>query len=235
MNKGHIVIKRSITATFFVALFFFSYENIHHTASAQSINTGRSKDDVKTIKIGKQEWMQTNLDVSRFRNGDSIPEAKTNDEWVNAYANETPAWSYYTLDPDNEKTYGKLYNWYAVNDPRGLAPAGWHIPTDAEWVQLTAYLGGSGVAGTKLKSTSGWFREGNGTNESGFGALPGGARNFDGHFFYIGEAGYWWSSTERSNSHAWPFFLNFINGSVERSTTIFYSKGLGMSVRLLKD
>lgn len=108
----------------------------------------------QTITIGTQVWMTKNLDVATFRNGDSIPQAKTNEEWVNAGINKQPAWCYYDNDPANGAKYGKLYNWYAVNDPRGLAPVGYHIPSDAEWTKLGDFLGSD--AGTKMKSKSGW-------------------------------------------------------------------------------
>jgi uncharacterized protein (TIGR02145 family) len=108
----------------------------------------------KSVKIGTQTWMTENLNVSTFRNGDPIPEAKTNEEWEKAGKEGKPAWCYYKNDPKNGAKYGKLYNWYAVNDPRGLAPVGWHIPTDAEWITLENQLGED--AGKKIKSTSGW-------------------------------------------------------------------------------
>ena len=108
----------------------------------------------KSVKIGTQTWMTENLNVSTFRNGDPIPQAKSNEEWDLADENKQPAWCYYENDPKNGNKYGKLYNWYAVNDPRGLAPAGWHIPTDAEWTTLENQLGDD--AGKKMKSTSGW-------------------------------------------------------------------------------
>ncbi len=108
------------------------------------------------VKIGKQVWMIKNLDVDTFRNGDAIPEAKTDEEWVRAGEESKPAWCYYENDPKNGKKYGKLYNWYAVVDPRGLAPKGWHIPSDAEWSSLINYLGGNEIAGKKMKSKHGW-------------------------------------------------------------------------------
>jgi uncharacterized protein (TIGR02145 family) len=108
----------------------------------------------QTVTIGTQVWMTKNLDVSVFRNGDPIPQAKTDAEWEAAGKNKQPAWSYYDNDPANGTKYGKLYNWYAVNDSRGLAPAGYHIPSDEEWGQLTDFLGSE--EGKKMKSTSGW-------------------------------------------------------------------------------
>lgn len=128
----------------------------------------------KIVKIGNQVWMAENLNTSHYLNGDSIPQVQDKAEWV---ALTTGAWCYYQNDAENGKTYGKLYNWYAVNDPRGLAPEGWHIPTDAEWIALIDYLGGTNVAGGKMKQigTVHWISPNLGaTNESGFSALPGG-------------------------------------------------------------
>jgi len=115
-----------------------------------------SKGPFKNVTIGTQVWMTKNLDVSTFRNGDVIPQASTDEAWEAAGINKQPAWCYYDNDPANGTKYGKLYNWYAVNDPRGLAPAGYHIPTDAEWTVLTEYLGDENIAGKKMKTTSGW-------------------------------------------------------------------------------
>jgi uncharacterized protein (TIGR02145 family) len=119
---------------------------------AQTSQTGSNK----SVQIGTQTWTTENLNVSTFRNGDPIMEAKTNEEWEQAGENKQPAWCYYENDPKNGAKYGKLYNWFAVNDPRGLAPAGFHIPTDAEWTILSTFLGGESTAGKKMKSLSGW-------------------------------------------------------------------------------
>jgi uncharacterized protein (TIGR02145 family) len=177
--------------------------------------------------------MTKNLDVSNFRNGDPIPEAKTNEEWVKAGENEQPAWCYYDNNPANGAKYGKLYNWYAVNDSRGLAPTGYHIPSDAEWTTLENFLGGD--AGKKMKSTNGWNDQGNGTNSSGFNGLPGGLRSFNGakkSFGSIGYFGFWWSSTESGTGTAWMRDLDCINGNVTRRD---YFKPIGFSVRCLRD
>jgi uncharacterized protein (TIGR02145 family) len=114
----------------------------------------------QTVTIGTQVWMTKNLDVTKFRNGDPIPEANTVEEWVKAGENKQPAWCYYENNPANGTKYGKLYNWYAVNDPRGLAPVGYHVPSDAEWTRLKDFLGSD--AGKKIKNTSGWnsYKEG---------------------------------------------------------------------------
>jgi len=181
------------------------------------------------LTIGKQVWMTQNLDVDKFRNGEVIQEAKTEGEWEDAYQ---PAWCYYNNDPANGAKYGKLYNWYAVNDPRGLAPKGWHVPTDAEWTILTDYLGGVEKAGAKMKSKNGWYDNGNVTNSSAFSGLPGGNRTNNGAFDGIGFLGYWWSSTEDGTNDAWNRLLNYYNGGVSRS---FGGKEYGFSVRCLRD
>jgi uncharacterized protein (TIGR02145 family) len=185
---------------------------------------------------GNQEWMTENLNVDKFRNGDPIPEAKTDEEWEKAGDNREPAWCYYDNDPANGEKYGKLYNWYAVNDPRGLAPKGWHVPSDEEWTTLTDHLGGENVAVTKMKSTSGWGDNGdessNGTNESRFSGLPGGSRNYIGAFFSSGIIGNWWSSTEADTDFAWSLNLGYYGGDVGRDGS---DKASGFSVRCLRD
>jgi len=108
----------------------------------------------KTVTIGTQVWMKENLNVSSFRNGDPIPEAKTEEEWKKACENKQPAWCYYENKATNGAKYGKLYNWYAVNDSRGLSPQGFHVPSDSEWTTLGEFLGAD--AGKKMKSKSGW-------------------------------------------------------------------------------
>jgi uncharacterized protein (TIGR02145 family) len=192
--------------------------------------------DFKTVKIGKQEWAAENLNVSNFRNGDAIPEAKNNEDWINAYENGKPVWCYYNYDPQNGKKYGKLYNWFVVKDSRGLAPAGWHIPTDAEWIQLMTFLGGDNfnLANKKMKTTTGWDNKyvGNGTNESGFSGLPGGTVNYEGNFYGIGRYGLWWSSTEESTINSWVKFLRPPISDTHRRYDRIEN---GFSVRCVKD
>jgi uncharacterized protein (TIGR02145 family) len=193
----------------------------------------------QTVTIGNQVWTTKNLDVSTFRNGDPIPQAKTDAEWETAGNNKQPAWCYYDNDPANGAKYGKLYNWYAVNDSRGLAPSGYHIPSDAEWTQLTDFLGSE--ASKKMKSTSGWesYTSGGsktcpnckGTNSSGFSGLPGGYRSYVGPFDEVGKYGYWWSSSE-GDDFAWYRFLGYDGGNVPRDGL---GKVLGLSVRCLRD
>lgn len=187
--------------------------------------------NAQTVTIGKQVWTSKNLNVSKFMNGDDIPEAKTYEEWKMAGDLKRPAWCYYDNDPKNSAIYGKLYNWFAVNDPRGLAPKGFHIPSDAEWTILTNYLGGNGVAATKMKSASGWSENGNGTNSSSFSGLPGGNRDISGTFKIIGRFGCWWSSTENS-ADALSRYLSYGNGNVASNSR---NKRYGFSVRCLRN
>ena len=192
-----------------------------------------NKGPIKGVAIGTQVWMTKNLDVAKFRNGDPIPEAKSEEAWARAGNANQPAWCYYDNNPANGTKYGKLYNWHAVNDPRGLAPEGYHVPTDAEWKVLTDYLGGVSEAGTKMKSASGWNNNGNGTNASKFAGLPGGDRDYDYYdctFNNVGKYGNWWSSTEYSTSNAWLRYLYY--GSDVRTS---YNKEAGLSVRCVKD
>ena len=188
----------------------------------------------ESIIIGGQEWMLKNLEVTSFRNGDSIPHVESNYDWEDAGENEQPAWCYYDNDPENGKHYGKLYNWYAVNDRRGLAPEGWIIPSFEDWDNLIEFLGGSGVAGGKLKQigTTLW-KEPNGgaTNFSGFSGLPGGDRYEGGMFSMIGQNGYWWSSSEFNSNLSNLLTLNFNHFNVSRNSSF---KKSGFSVRCIK-
>ena len=184
------------------------------------------------VKIGKQIWMTKNLDVSIFRNGDIIRHASTKQEWLDAAGRGEGAWCYYDHDPKNGAIYGKLYNWYAVKDSRGLAPKGYHIPNDAEWTVLAEFLGGEYVAGEKLKSTSGWANGGNGDNSSGFNGLPGGGCSGYGDFGDTTVYGYFWSSSEGNAGDAWYRSLFSYNTGVVRN---FNGKNSGLSVRCLRD
>ena len=185
-----------------------------------------------TVTIGNQQWMRENLDVLTYRNGDIIPQVTDPTAWA---ALTTGAWCYYNNDVANGAIYGKLYNWYAVNDPRGLAPTGWHVPSDAEWTTLETTLGGAAVAGGKMKTTgtTSWTTPNTGaTNESGFAGLPGGYRNYNGSFFSVGSSGYWWSSSENGTVDAWYRYLGYNVGGITRSNDYKLS---GCSVRCLRD
>lgn len=189
----------------------------------------------KTVKIGKQIWMAENMNESTYRNGDSIPQVQDAVKWCEL---GTGAFCYYENKAANGAKYGKLYNWYAVNDPRGLAPKGWHIPNDAEWKQLTDYLGGENEAGTKLKSNSGWNeyegKNGNGNNSSGFAGLPGGFRDFFGPFHSMGCCSSWWSSTEE-NMNSRNGIFRFLSYNCKNVFKDNFTKRRGISVRCIKD
>ena len=185
------------------------------------------------VNICSQLWMSKNLDVSIYRNGDPIPRVDNSTTWAGL---TTGAYCYYNNDSATyAAVYGKLYNWYAVNDPRGLVPVGWHVPTDAEWTTLETCLGGSSVAGGAMKETgtAHWVSPNTGaTNSSGFLGLPGGWRGSNGTFYEIGRNGYWWSSTEYDTMYAKVVNL-FYNGS--SFGMVVFTKGYGFSVRCLRD
>jgi uncharacterized protein (TIGR02145 family) len=190
---------------------------------------------VTTVPIGNQVWMHENLNVSRYRNGDPIRYAGSNKEWLDAGAKGEGAWCYYNNDSVKSEKYGRLYNWFAVHDPRGLAPAGWHVPSDQEWMVLAKTLGGTNVAGGKMKSTelSIWVTPNVGAdNSSYFSALPGGMRGIDGGFYFAGESAYYWSDSEYTPTVAWYSALNFHLTTLVRSGE---QKIDGMSVRCIKD
>ncbi len=183
----------------------------------------------QNVKIGTQNWTQTNLDVATFRNGDSIQRAQTDVEWKVANMFQEPAWCYYKTETGEVTTYGKLYNWYAVNDSRGLAPAGWHIPTAVEWQTLGEFLGKKN-AGKKMKSMSGWQEE-NGANTSGFSGLPGGRRDDLIGFFSMGSTGQWWCSTGVTTAEA---DCANLTGSLDFLTMLSSTKITGLSIRCVE-
>jgi len=157
------------------------------------------------VKIGNQVWMRENLRVSRYRNGEIIPIVTDYTAWANL---NTGARSWYSNDSTTyEYPYGNLYNWYAVSSNKGICPSGWHVPTDTEWNTLTTYLGGSSIAGGKMKSvgTSYWNSPNtSATNESGFTSLPGGYRLDVGSFYNIRNSAFFWSATESDGSFSVP-------------------------------
>jgi uncharacterized protein (TIGR02145 family) len=196
------------------------------------VNSQQSND----VTIGSQIWMTNNLDVTTFRNGDPIPQARTDEEWEMAAQKMQPAWCYYDDNPYLSPENGKLYNWYAVNDSRGLAPVGYHIPTDTEWTVLVDYLGGEEVAGKKLKSTMKWpdlrGNPANENNESGFSGRPAGEREVSGSFGYINYNCFWWSASIGGNYSAYYRILYHNRLSIGREMSF---KGHGYSVRCLRD
>ena len=182
------------------------------------------------ILIGNQTWTKKNLDVATYRNGDAIPQVQDTSAWANL---TTGAWCYYANNNANGTTYGKLYNWYAVNDPRGLAPNGYHIPTGPEWSQLIDYLGGETIAGNKMMEAgiSHWLSPNTeATNSSGFTGLPGGFLN-NGIFYGISDRAAWWSSSVSNSSTVFCRFLR----SYGIGNFSLFSKRQALSVRCLRD
>lgn len=191
-----------------------------------------SQAEFKTIKIGNQVWMADNLDITNYLNGDPVPEVKSNEEWEK-YGNEKKGcWCYFDNNPLNVR-YGKMYNYYALTDPRLLVPAGWHVPTEAEWVSMIEKLGGGFDAAEKLKNKTGWDGRYNGTNKSGFSALPGGERSYDGKFSSFGTYVAWWSSTPSNDeTAAVQFNIMDSENKIEKWDS---NKGFGFYVRCIKD
>ena len=187
----------------------------------------------QTIQIGDQEWMAENLKVTHYRDGTAIPTGHSDSEWENL---PTGAYCAYDDNESNADTYGYLYNWYAVDDSRNIAPEGWHVPTDDEWTELTNYLGSD--AGSKLAGNADLWNNGDLENNaefgtSGFTALPGGYRISSGSYISMGNGGDFWSSTEGYSFNAWNRILNYGYSGVLR----YYSnsKQDGFSVRCLRD
>ena len=194
----------------------------------------------QTVSIGSQVWMTKNLDVSTFRNGEKIPEAKTEEEWSKAGEEGRPVWCKYPFESTDKGEHGKLYNWYAVNDPRGLAPKGWKIPSEMDWNQLIKFLGGESAAGNKIKSANGWFDGGEGTNESGFNGLPSGYRSDFGEgdigaFYSGGEIGGWWSSSNLETNDLGDAQYFQLYYSSNEAILLHCFKSDGFSVRCIKD
>ncbi len=190
----------------------------------------------KTITIGTQTWMAENLKTTRYRNGDPITYITDNYQWKNAYAG---AYCWYDNDLSNRAVYGALYNYFAVNDSRKIAPVGWHIPSKEEWTTLINYLGGESVAGGKMKETGTtyWLNPNtDASNSSGFNALPGGYRQRGtGIFLYKGSNCFFRTSNEEFESgydSSWHIMLLNQNSTITHS---FAEKTYGFSVRCIKD
>lgn len=186
----------------------------------------------KTVTIGKQVWMKSNLRTTRYNDGTEIPYISGNDAWANT---TTGAYCKYNNSPGLEKTYGKLYNWYAVNDSSKICPTGWHVPSNAEWKTMITFLGGDNLAGEKLKETgiANWEIPNNrATNSSNFTALPGGCRKANGAFSNIKFNGIWWSASVYNSTDAGCWILNYHFSNINNNNT---SKKNAYSVRCIKD
>jgi len=214
--------------------------------SKESSITDIDGNEYKTITIGEQVWMAENLKVTHYRNGNAIPNLTANGDWTST---SSGAYCYYDNSVSNADTYGALYNWYAVNNSRNIAPEGWHVPTDAEWKELEMYLGmsqseaddtgyrdtneGSKLAGNADLWYSGSLESDSEFGYSGFSALPGGCRDYsDGYYNYMRTNGYFWSATESYSNTAWTRNLDYNHSDIGR----YYSvKSYGFAIRCVKD
>ena len=217
---------------------------------SDALETGTVADidgnDYQTVKIGGQWWMAENLKVTRYRNGDAILKVTNSSTWNGLDNLGSGAYCSYNNDDSNVSSLGLLYNWYAVDDSRTIAPVGWHVPTDAELMELEIYLGmGQSDAnrtgfwrgadeGLKLKETgtTHWNSPNNATNESGFSALSSGFRSYSGTFYDMGTTAFYWSSTPSSSSRAW---YRLLNNSLPGVFRYQRKKRNGYSVRCVKN
>ena len=184
------------------------------------------------VAIGDQCWFAENLRTEHYANGDAIPGDLSDGEWSNAAATNLGAQAIYNNDASNLADYGRLYNWYAVDDARGLCPSGWHVPTVGEYTELTDFLGGASVAGSLMKSSPINDPSWDGTNESGFSALAGGYRtNIVGDFGQAGSTGFLWSSSA-NGPHSWYLIME---SGENYADALYFDRRLGFSVRCVRD
>jgi uncharacterized protein (TIGR02145 family) len=191
------------------------------------------------VAIGEQCWFAENLRNTHYANGDAIPGELTDAEWSSTTSGAQTVYGEGSSTCDDElcdevanlEVYGRLYNWYAVDDARGVCPSGWHVPTDGEYTELTDYLGGTSVAGGQMKSSPSDSPNWDGTNSSGFSALPGGSRYNNGNFSSVGDVAYFWSSSP-SGSLAWFRLLYSGGDDVSRDD---YGQRNGFAVRCVRD
>ncbi len=209
----------------------FSGENESYTSSTTGKLTDVDENTYNIVKIGSQWWMAENLRTTKYDSGNNIENITDNTNWQTT---SEGAWSYYDNDSQYNEPYGKLYNWYAVDDQRNICPTGWRAATDEDWTILTDYLGGSEVAGGKLKDkgTTYWNSpNSDATNEVGFTALPGGFRLSSGSFRSMGDFGRWWTSTQSSNDNAFHRHMAYDHAEVYDGSS---GKNMGYSVRCVK-
>ncbi len=209
--------------SFFTVLLFL-------TVFTVSFKIKNSAEDFKTVIIGNQTWMAENLNVSKFRNGDIIPEANTKELWIKASRERKPAWCYYQNKTANGLIHGKLYNWFAVDDARGIAPEGWHVASNTDWDKLTDALGGEMEAGEKLKKSK--------PNKKAkielksFDATMSGMCDEEQNFYFINFIGYFWSTTQISSNDAWAKYISVFGKSFSNTND---TKTSGFPIRCVKD
>lgn len=232
-------IESTIFLGFLVWIVFFAsscekeeVQEIQETLKVYQTMTDQDGNVYRTIQIGTQVWMAENLRTAKYRNGSSIPNIYNDLLWDNTTKG---AFCHYENNDTIAAAYGHLYNWFAVTDSRGLAPQGWHIPTESEWDTLAKFMGGDLVAGGNLKERGivHWnIPNTDATNKAGFNALPCGARGEVGQFCFLGTMGFWWSSDFNNSSAA---FLRGVSNNTAQFLQYSYSKEYGFSVRCVKD
>jgi uncharacterized protein (TIGR02145 family) len=205
------------------------------------VGTLKAQNPTDTMRVvyGIPDWISKNLDVVTFANGDTIREAQSNEDWRKAADNQVPAWCYYDNDPANGTIFGKLYNWYAIRDPRRLAPKGWHIPTDYEWNSMKRYLGEEMTVETPVKGRYAWECIYEANNSTKFAGVPSGFRTAFGAFHGGGHRGYWWGSPAKKDLaplRTVPVMpLGRVGTARQRLAEQDKCYGCGFSVRCIRD
>jgi len=219
---------RLILTTLLGFVFFFS----NFAQNLQDSVTDADKNVYHTVVIGNEIWMVENLKTTHYNNGDPIPQISNPTQWsyqtIGAYCD-------YKNEPDNAEVYGRIYNWFAVNDSRKICPSGFHVPTNAEWGTLIVNLGDSIKAVNSMKEAGSLHWKGknkSSTNSSGFTALPGGFRAFEGTFVLFGKGAYWWAADANKEKEAYYTFIFSGRETIGRASG---DKEPGNSVRCLKD
>lgn len=242
MKNGAVMYKQSVKPADVDSVIFYKPVN---AAGSTATVTDYDGNVYKTVTIGTQVWMAENLKTTKYADGTAIPLVNTNSTW-DALTATRKAYCWYDDNITNKATYGALYTWAAAmkgavsvtanpSGIQGVCPTGWHLPSDAEWTTLTTYLGGTSVAGGKLKETgrTHWNSPNTGaTNETGFTALPGGYRGTNGTFDLVWTHGNWWSATEGDATAAWNRYMYYNSSDVNRNNIY---KAAGFSVRCVRD
>lgn len=198
-----------------------------HSCTFMSITDPRDNQEYQVIQIGEQRWFAENLKYAG-----TLTQANNVNSWTTSGQNGQGAWCYHGGTPDNNATYGKLYNWFAAAN-ESICPPGWHIPTNNEWTELVDFLGGVFAAGGKMKALTGWDEPNEGaTNESCFSGLPGGSRDENGNFAHLGTIGYWWTSTQNGTNFAWDYSLANHSSALGQNSNF---KRYGLSCRCIED
>jgi uncharacterized protein (TIGR02145 family) len=227
MNRSFFLLRYSRMMLFFVMMLIAGCAGNPRTGTVTDID-GNS---YETARIGSHVWMTENLKVTRYRNGDPVQEVQDATEWSTLTVGARCS---YDNNPENGKTMGMLYNGHAVSDPRGLAPAGWHVATDEEWSDLVEACGGESEAGKALKVAGKWEAQSVKAGErNGFDVLPAGARrDSDGQFVLCGQFARFWTATPASNGKTWGRAMEYYDDAVHRGEV---GPRNGFAVRCVKD